>query len=284
MQIVKTLLKIGIVCLTLLVSIAYAAEDLTVEDSTGTDPRDFSAKFMPYYRHVKLDNGIEIDSTTFFGMIPFSKTFAMTYEIPFNQVDIGGLTLDGTIDPPFTSPIGIPPMGITEQTGLGDLNLRFFTPVGRALNMTWIAGVETWLPTHTQDILGADRVTLAPLVANILDLTFLPMPGAFLAMMHFYEFDVYGDSDESHVSRYKGRWFFMIPLSERFKLYNLTEMQPIYDFINDNFSFWVGPEFGTGLLGEGIMVYIKPGWGIDPNTLKGDRDYTLELGFRYFIK
>ena len=39
------------------------------EDETGTDPRGFSSKFMPYYRHTELDNDLEVDEAVMFGMV-----------------------------------------------------------------------------------------------------------------------------------------------------------------------------------------------------------------------
>jgi hypothetical protein len=64
-------------------------------------------------------------------------------------------------------------------------------------------------------------------------------------------------------------------------LYLLTEFQPVYDFREDEFSLWVGPELGK-ILKDGVIAYLKPGWGID-NTEPGDREFTFEIGFRYFM-
>lgn len=257
----------------------------TTADTTGTDPRDFSSKFMPYYRSTELENGMEIKGITMFGMVALSKSLALTYEVPFNYID--ARDMDGISsarqDSGFDSPAFPPTNSNFQQTGVGDTNLRLFTNLGEGLGMSWLGGAEVWLPTHSDEFLGADRLTVAPMVANVLDLTFLPMPNAFMAMMHFYEFDIAKDSDEADVSRYKGRWFFMIPLNERYKIYSLTEMQPVYDFEEDHFSFWLGVEIGTAALGEGIMLYAKPGWGFDPDAANGDRDFTLEIGFRYFL-
>ena len=49
---------------------------------TGTDPRDFAPKFMPYYRYTELENGLENQALTLFGLYAFTKKFALTYEIP----------------------------------------------------------------------------------------------------------------------------------------------------------------------------------------------------------
>jgi hypothetical protein len=288
-------LAVGLACSLCIspLTLAQSGEDLLVKDETGTDPRDFSDKFMPYYRYTELENGLEVDELALFGMHAFKPTLAMTYEIPvYKKQDISEPKKSLPFDPNVED----------YWEGMGDTNLRLFAPIGRWANMTWLAGAELWLPTHTEDALGDERVNLAPMVANIMDLDMLPMPGAFMAMMHFAEFTVWKNEDVNVIrpdssglptgipapesieiqedldtARYKGRWFFMIPLNKKYKLYTLTEMQPIYDFRASDFSFWIGPEFGTAYFGP--LIYIKPGWGIE-NSSEFDRDFSLEIGMR----
>ena len=59
------------------------------------------------------------------------------------------------------------------------------------------------------------------------------------------------------------------------------ELQPIYDFEADDFSLWFAPELGK-IMALGRIAYVKPGWGID-NSEPTDREFTLELGFRWFF-
>ena len=65
-------------------------------------------------------------------------------------------------------------------------------------------------------------------------------------------------------------------------IYALPEIQPIYNFEDDHVSLWVGPEIGK-ILSPGKIAYIKPGFGIDPDKGSGDRDWTFEVGFRWFF-
>ena len=44
----------------------------------------------------------------------------------------------------------------------------------------------------------------------------------------------------------------------------------------------IGPEVGK-LLAPGRILYVKPGMGIDPDKDAGDRNWTFEVGFRYFF-
>ncbi len=47
-------------------------EEAVQENKTGTDPRDFPLKWMPYYRYTELENGLTQQDLTAFGTIPFS--------------------------------------------------------------------------------------------------------------------------------------------------------------------------------------------------------------------
>ena len=80
----------------------------------------------------------------------------------------------------------------------------------------------------------------------------------------------------------KTRLFPIVMLSKKFKIYTLPEFQPIYDFENDHFSFWAGPEFGKMMEG-GNIVYLKPGFGVSPDEAEGDRDWSFEFGWRKFL-
>ena len=80
-------------------------------NKTGTDPRDFSLKWMPYYRYTELENGLIQQDLTAFGTVPFSPTLGMFFEVPVAQYrdfsDIAGF-----------------PSG-TDAVGLGDIDLKF---------------------------------------------------------------------------------------------------------------------------------------------------------------
>ncbi len=91
--------------------------------------------------------------------------------------------------------------------------------------------------------------------------------------MNFYFFDVFSDKDVDDTSMWVGRWFVMLPLRKPGPgffdgIYALPEFQPIYDFETDEFSFWVGPEIGK-MLSPKHVVYVKPGWGVKPESLSG---------------
>ena len=263
---------------------------------TGTDPRDFAPKFMPYYRYTELENGLENNALTLFGLYAFSKKFALTYEIPVAyKIDVtdtpindgSGVCSTGSFLPgPGLPPINIPGVqGNCQETGMGDMNLRFFyaSDVGW-LGGDWLFGTQVDLPTATGNFLGTEQFRLGPMFAYVKDIPAWPGPGAFMALMNFYFFDVFGEDAVDDTSMYVGRWFVMLPLNEKHKIYTLPEFQPIYDFERSHFSFWVGPEFGKMLGDDGKnVVYIKPGWGVNPEFAEGDREFTFEIGWRYFM-
>jgi hypothetical protein len=179
-------------------------------------------------------------------------------------------------------PNGVPGEGDCEETGLGDMNLRFMARTSwDFLGGDWLLQSELWFPTASDDVIGSELFRLAPGFTYVKDIGFWPAPGAFFALMNFYEFDVFGEQSRGHVNMYKGRWFFMLPLHPS-GIYALPEIQPIYDFQNDHFSLWIGPEIGK-LLAPGRIVYAKPGFGISPDADEGDREWSLEIGWRWFF-
>jgi hypothetical protein len=255
---------------------------------TGTDPRDFAPKFMPYYRYTELENGLEQNELVLFGMYAFAPKFAMTYEIPlayerditktdaFKQglpaVPGGGFPLPGDL------PIDVE--GDGKETGIGDMNLRFFLRQDwDFLGVDWLTGVELVFPTANEDVLGSETFIVKPMLTVVRDIGFWPAPGAFFAMMNFYGFDAWKDKGREDVSQYIGRYFFMLPLHPS-GIYALPEVQFIYDFEDSHSSFWIGPEVGK-LLAPGRILYLKPGFGIDTDL--EDRDWSFEVGFRYFM-
>ena len=152
-----------------------------------------------------------------------------------------------------TLPNGLRAEGDCEETGVGDMNVRFmYRTDWDFLGADWIIGSEFWFPTATADVLGSEQFRIAPMVAQIWDLDFWPAPGAFTALMHFYEFDAFGEKDRGDISMYKGRYFFMLPLHPS-GIYALPEIQFIYDFENSDSSFWIGPEIGKLLAPASLL-------------------------------
>jgi hypothetical protein len=278
------------------------------DDPTGTDPRSFGTKFMPYYRYEKLRNDLEVNQLVLFGLIRFSDNVAATYELPVaKRVDYNSVsgfravknmlgTAPGEL-PPTGGCGGAPCTGVPfsdldsdgDDVGLGDFNFRLFfkgfaktdSPLREGGQLELMTGFETMVPSATDDILGGGSLIFSPMATIIMD---MPLHG-FVAGMNFYDFDLWADKSRGYTSRYRGRWFYMQPLTPPDMgalggFYLLPEFQPVYDFKADDFSFWVGPELGK-IIAPGRILYAKPGFGIDQDSV--DRQFTFEMGFRWFF-
>jgi hypothetical protein len=252
---------------------------------------------MPYYLRTELENGVEVNQLNLFGMYAFNSKVAMTYDLPvakdldYSDVDefqalgtAGGFPIESDINP---SAFGLDDLDRDgDVSGVGDLGLRFFfkPDATQFEQSSHMFGFEVTLPTASEDVLGSETYILSPMYVYVRNIKLLS-PG-FIAFMNFYDTDVgKEDGDRPDVSRYRGRWFLMQPLTRPGPgltdgLYLLPELQPVYDFEADEFSLWVAPEFGK-LIPKGA-IYLKPGFGVD-NDQDADRDWTLELGFRYFF-
>lgn len=252
-------------------------EKAAKEDKTGNDPRVFSNKWMPYYRSTELKNGLKQQDLTAFGTMRFSDRVGMFYEIPLAQYrdlsDVPGV-----------------PAG-TDAIGMGDIDIKFlWRPEatdwtfgeGGKKSGSLLLGTDFLFPTATtDDALGGNALLFAPIVGFVWD---MPLYG-FIAMLNLYYIDVYKEAGAPDTSRFVGRWFYMQPLSKPGPwyggLYIMPEYQPIYDFETDDFSSWLGLEFGK-MFAPGRIGYIKPGWGMS-NSEPTDRDTTFEVGFRWFF-
>ena len=261
--------------------IKKAAKKATVEkavkeDATGTDPRVFSNKWMPYYRYTELDNGLIQQDLTAFGTVRFSDRVGMFYEVPLAQYrDFGGVP-------------GVP--AGTDAIGIGDTDLKFlWRPEATEFSYgeegeksaSFLFGTDFILPTATDNALAGNALVAAPIVGAVFD---MPLHG-FIASLNLYFFDVYKKDSAPDTSKYVGKWFYMQPLTRPGPWYGglflLPEWQPIYDFETKKFSSWLGLEFGK-MMAPGKIAYIKPGWGIR-NSATTDRKVTLEVGFRWFF-
>jgi hypothetical protein len=258
-----------------------AASNQRIEENvegnkTGTDPRDFSLKWMPFFRDTELENGLKQQDLTALLTVPFSRTLGMFIEAPVAQYrdfsDVAG------------APAG------SDAIGIGDIDLKFlWNPKATGFSYgeegkskgNWLFGNSFILPTATDDALAGNALLFAPIVGVVLD---MPAHG-FFAALNLYYFDVYKKVSAPDTSRYVGRWFYMQPLTPPGAwwggIFVLPEFQPIYDFETDDFSSWFGMEVGK-MFSPGKIGYIKPGWGIGNSELT-DRDFTLEVGARWFF-
>ena len=248
-------------------------------DGTGTDPRAFTDRWMPFYRYTKLENGVEQQDLTAFGTVGFNERVGMFFEVPLAQYrDFSGI--EG----------GLPAGATPDAIGIGDTSLKFLWRPAAAeftygkdgkKSASLLLGTDWVLPTATNDALGGNALLFAPIVGFAADMPF----HGFIAMLNLYYFDVYGEASAPYTSRYVGRLFYMQPFTKPGPwwggLFVLPEFQPIYDFRTDDWSLWIGVEIGK-LFAPGRIGYVKPGWGVG-GLQPTDRDFTMEVGFRWFF-
>jgi hypothetical protein len=248
------------------------------EDATGTDPRVFSDKWMPYYRYTELENGLIQQDVTAYGMMDLNPRVGVLFEVPLAQYR------------DFSRVDGLPADAPQDAIGMGDIGLKFLWRP-KATDFTYgkdgkmsgsiLFGTDYILPTATDDALGGNSFLFGPIVGFVID---MPLHG-FFAALNIYYIDVYKDSTAGDTSLYVGKWFYMQPLTKPGEWWGgfflLPELQPIYDFETDEFSAWIGVELGK-MLAPGKIAYIKPGWGID-NSEATNRKSTVEVGVRWFF-
>ncbi len=248
------------------------ATKVTQEDDTGTNPAGFANKFTPFYTYTELENGLEVRQLMLSGSIAFNKDVSVTYDLPMGEE----IDFSGSLAPAPT------------VSGMGDLVMRFLVkpPSMQFKGSSHIFGMETTFPTANDPALGGDATIMTPMYVYVKDVQ-ITGPG-FIALANLYDFDLFKSAGEQSVSRYRGRYFAMIPLARPGPnlldgLYLLPEVQAVYDFERDDneFSLWIAPELGK-LLSKKLVMYVKPGWGVIKDDLT-DRDFTFELGIRYFM-
>jgi len=129
-------------------------KEVFAEDKTGTNPMNFTfdARLYNEYRWLNVAGGGHQNVTTFEFRAPFGdRQWQFRTRIP-----VVGLTADFNDD-------GIDDV---DETGLGDINVRFMTIPYLSLEkkMAVAVGVEAFFNTASKDALGTGATSLAPLI------------------------------------------------------------------------------------------------------------------------
>jgi len=267
----------------------------------GTNPGSLGFKWMPYYRSTELDNGVkDVDALTLFTMVPLafiSPFTALVFEWPvlkyrdYSSILEGAAPVELGGSPSF--PSGLPP-GIDTQrlargdlSGWGDFRIRLIQGLKQieSINTIIMAGGDVILPFASDLGLSSGKYQLAPMIATVTNFD----PTSFLAILHFYFFDI-GDSAHEgsdqmgEIGFYMARIFYQkaFPSSG---YYLLPEVQFIYDSkVADGVSstsLWFGPEVGKSWQSgtTATTAYLKPGFGISADP--GERKWSVEMGMRF---
>ena len=132
----KQRLGLFMVLVLLVTGVSVAQEKKEGGTNTGNDPRDFSSKFMPYYRQMELENGMKVQDFTVFGMWAMTSKFALTYEVPIARkyditdteacAGLPSVDCTGSVPGGGFLPNGLPAEGDGEEVGMGDSIVRIF--------------------------------------------------------------------------------------------------------------------------------------------------------------
>ncbi len=169
--------------------------------------------------------------------------------------------------------------GQGSKFGLGDTNYQgFFSPVD-AGKIIWGLGPSIFLPTNTDDRLGADQWSVGPTFVA------LAKPGHWLfGLLTQHVWSVAGDSDGPDVNFFSTQFFVNFNLDDGWYLTSSPTVTA--DWEADSDDTWTVP------VGGGIGRLVR--WGNQPVDIKGQAfwnvehpdnrsDWSLQLQFKYLF-
>lgn len=260
-------------------AVALAQEEQ--QDNTGTNPINFTYDARFYVESSWLRDGGSLIAPTFEFRVPLGADLAnLTNQKQGIFNDMGkrfalrlkvrpwqNLTLD---DP------GGNPAAATSISGMGDMDFRFLA-VPYVNNKWGIAtGLEAFLPTASNDLLGTGKYSLRPQV-------FLGFFGLFgensiFAPGYLYVFDVGGDADRASVEQHQFDIYFVWLLAQM-RNWLIVNPQVNLDVENDLNIYVVDVEFGYMIPPlPGASIHLRPGFGVGEDR---PFDWTFEFGLRF---
>ena len=248
---------------------AQEAEDAKAAakaDKTGTNPINFQNEFRLYNEYSWLNTAGDGNQnlTTLEFRTPFlDGKWQWRVRARYNAIK-ADINNDGIDE--------------IDESGFGDMDMRFLTVpyLNIAKKMAFATGLEIFLDTASEDVLGSGAWSLGPQVFFVKFLS----RGLFAPGLQ-YKFSVDEDEGRSKVnqilidlnylfmSKDKQSWFF-------------TDPQIVFDFENDTEFMIVDFEFGAMMSKwtdlQGQSIYLRPSFGIG-----GDRptDYSVEVGYKF---
>ena len=274
MRILCCFLLLALICTT-----AAVAQEKK-KDDTGTNPINFTYDTRFYIETADFGNGSQTTGTYEF-RAPLGRTISnltnqklgifndmgSRFAFRLKYRPLKSLNLD---DP------GGDPLGNTNISGTGDMDVRLLGIPYVTQNFGIAAGLEAYFPTATNDLLGTGRTALVPQVFfgffGLLGKNSIFAPG------YLYVVDVGGESHRSKLNQHKIDMYFVWLLAGM-KHWLIINPQANFDVENDKEIFLVDAEFGFMIpTVPGASTYLRPGVGIG-----NDRpfDWTLEVGLKF---
>jgi hypothetical protein len=245
-----------------------AASGAGGQQDNGTNPAQNATTFIFSNEFYRLYGGNEINTTYARFKFPIlEKKGAVIFELPYKFYDLNS---------PIEAQVG----------GTGDVKVQvnYNAFVSCDKSFTLVTMLEMFIPSADNVLLtnipdsnqftamdvGSGKFILGPGVGAV----YAFAPNFIMAPLYFFEKSVWGADNRADVSRGKLRVFMMYAFDNG--LYVLPEAQLVSNFITGNQDAYLAPEFGYAT--KGTTFYVKPGWGIQPDT--NDRSWGLEFGMR----
>lgn len=265
-----TLTAWAFVVLTLIAAEVPAQEKSASRgDKTGTNPINFTHDIRLYNEFVWLNTAGDGNQnlTTLEYRHPFFDgkwQFRTRIRASWIEADVND---DGIDD--------------LDDFGLGEVDFRFLTVpyVNMQKRRAVAVGLETFLPTATDDSLGSQRLSFGPQIFGVLFAPF-GIKGALIAPAYQHKFSVYEDDDLKDLHQGLIDVFLLWTSTDK-QWWALLDPQFILDYEEDVEFGLIDAEFGTMLdrfIGkQGHSVYVRPsiGFGRDRRT-----DGSIEVGYK----
>lgn len=238
-------------------------------DKTGTNPINFSfdARLYNEYQWLNTEGDGHQNITTAEFRAPLLDG-KLQFRVKARYVDIGAdLNDDGNDD--------------LDDSGIGDTDIRFLAVpyLDMAKKRAIAVGLEVFLDTASEDVLGSGATSLGPQVFAVF---FKPFGGLFdlLAPAYQHKFSIDEDDDRSRVNQ----GFidvFLLKMSKDKQLWALINPTGVLDYQNDTEFLLVDVEVGTMLdkvFGtKGHSVYLRPGFQVGADR---PADGSVECGYK----
>jgi hypothetical protein len=235
------------------------------QDKTGTNPINFQRDLRVYneFSWLNTEGDGNQNLTTVSFQTPFlDGKWQWRVRGRYNAID-ADLNDDGSDD--------------IDETGLGDIDMRFLTVpyVNMAKREAFAYGVEVFLDTASEDVLGSGTTTLGPQVFYVKF-----FKGGLFAPGLQYKFSV--DEDEGRrktnqvlidlnlliMAKDKQSWFFTDP---QIVIDNETNKE--FAIVDVEFGWMMSKWFDL----QGHSFYVRPSIGLGKDR---PSDYSIELGYK----
>ena len=239
------------------------------QDKTGTNPINFTHDVRLYNEFLWLNTkgDGEQNITTFEFRNPFADgkwQFRLRARYASIEADIND---DGVDD--------------LDNAGFGDFDFRFLTVpiIDMKKKFALALGLETFLPTATEDSLGSGALSLGPQAFAVFFAPF-GIKGSLIAPAYQHKFSVDEDNGRSDIHQGLIDLFFLMQSKDK-QRWALFDPQIILDYEQNVEFMIIDLEVGTMLdryLGtKGHSAYLRPSIGVGSDR---PSDGSIEVGYK----